>query len=116
MEIAKQIVRSKNKITLGFPQIGTTQCQGKLSDFLGFGFSYVEQTDHYVSHVLVSPGMAKRLVKEIDSFYFTADTDYTGMLWTAQVLVTDKVGNSNIVFSNEDQSVVLNLNTNNMEE
>lgn len=121
MEIVKQIVRSKNKITLGFPQAGTTQFlaefdSGKFSDFLSFGFSYVEQSDHFVSHVLVSPGIAKKLVREIDSFYFTVGKPYIGVLWTAKVIVTDKIGDSGIFFSNENQLVVLNLNTNNIEE
>lgn len=120
MEIVKQIVRSKNKITLEFPQVGTIQFLSefdpvKFSDFLSFGFSYVEQSDHCVSHILVSPGTAKKLVRELDAFYFSVGKPYIGMLWTARVLVTDKIGNLSITFSNEDQSVVLNLNTNNME-
>jgi hypothetical protein len=121
MEIVTQILRSRHKIIMRFPQPGTSPVlvhfgKGELSDILGFGFSYVEQSDHFVSSVLVSPGVAKKLVNEIDSFYFTVDTPYIGMLWTAKIIITDKIGDSNFVFSNEDQSVVLDLYTNNMEE
>jgi hypothetical protein len=59
--------------------------------------------------------MAKRIVREIDAFFFTAETFHAGMLWTAQMIVTDRVGDFNILFSNTDQSVVLTLNTNKME-
>ena len=121
MEIVRQIITSKNKITLGFPRTGNSNnliCFGKgeLSDVLSFGFSYVEQEDHFVNYLLVSPEMAKKIIREVDDFYLTSDTPYIGMLWTAQVMVTDKVNKSHIMFSNADQSVVLDLNTNNMEE
>jgi len=121
MDLIKQIVRSKNKITMRIPPDGLSPKlvrfgNGELSDLLGFGFSYVEQEDHCVSHVLVSPGIAKKIAQEIEAFYFTAETPYIGVLWTAQLLVTDRVGDFNILFSNENQSVVLDLNLNKMME
>lgn len=119
MDIVKQILWAKNKVTMTIPEQGTSNLVclgiGELSDLLSFGFSYIEQEDHCVSHVLVSPLVAKRIVQEIDAFYFTADTPYAGVLWTAQMIVTDRVRDFNIVFSNEDQSVVLDLNLNKME-
>jgi hypothetical protein len=114
----KQILRSKNKITMTIPEQGSLNLVrlgiGELSDLLSFGFSYIEHEDHCVSHVLVSPLMAKRIVREIDAFYFTADTSHVGILWTAMMIVTNRVGDFNIIFSNEDQSVVLDLNPNKM--
>ena len=119
MDVVKQIVWAKNKVTMTIPEQGTSNLVhlgiGELSDLLSFGFSYIEQEDHCVSHVLVSPLMAKRIVQEIDDFYFTSDTPHVGVLWTALMIVTDRVGNFNIIFSNEDQSVVLDLNLNKME-
>jgi hypothetical protein len=121
LDIVKQIVWAKNKITMTIPEQGISNLVhmgiGELSDLLSFGFSYIEQEDHCVSYVLVSPGLAKRVVQEIEDFYFTADTTpYIGILWTAQMIVTDRVGDFNIIFSNEDQSVVLALNLNKIME
>jgi len=118
MDVVRQIVRSENKTKLKLPQSEKPLRyfgNGELSDLLGFGFSYIEHEDHFVGYILVSPGMAKRLVKEIDSFNFTVETEYVGQLWTAQVLITDKV-KDNIVFSNSDFSVVLDLYPNKIEE
>jgi hypothetical protein len=120
-EIVYKILRSRHAVTMGFPRSGISPAlihfgKGELSDILGFGFSFIEQADHCVSYVLVSPIMAKRIACEIDAFYFTAETPHVGMLWTARVFITDKIRDSSIVFSNEDQWVVLCLNTNNMED
>ena len=119
IEVVKQILRSKNKMVMTLPPLGTSYLAylgiGELSDLLSFGFSYVEQKDHFVSHIMVSPAMAKKVIREIDAFYFTAETPCVGMIGTAQMLITDRIGDFHIFFSNKDQSVVLDLNLHKME-
>ena len=120
IEIVKQIFRS-NKIVLDFPYTKKLERPsyfgpGELSDILSFGFSYVEHEDHCVEYLLVSPRMAKRIIQGIDAITLTIDTDYLGFLWTAHVILTDKIDDNTIVFSNKDYSVVLNLNLNKIVE
>jgi len=120
MEIVKNILRSKKKVVMDFPQSGAVGPAyfglGELSDILSFGFSFVEHEDHCVEYLLVSPGTAKKIIQGIGFFQLTVDTDYLGVLWTAQVCLTDKIDNDRIIFSNKDLSVVLDLNLNKMEE
>lgn len=89
---------------------------GELSDILSFGFSFVEHEDHCVEYLLVSPGIAKKIIQDIGFFQLTVETEYLGILWTSQVYLTDKISNDRIIFSNKDLSVVLDLNLHKMEE
>ena len=114
-EIVKQILRAPTKAVWNFPQSQAVDRpllfgDSKLSDILSFGFSYVEHEDHCVEYLLITPLFAKRVIKEIDSFRLTVDTEYLGMLWTAQVVLTDKILDNTVVFSNRDFPVVLSLN------
>ena len=120
-EVIKQILRLPNKISIKFPYSNLTKHpsyfgDSELADILSFGFSYVEHEDHCVEYLLVSPITAKRVIKEIESFNLTVDTDCLGLLWTAQVLLTDKIKDDQIFFANRDLSVILDLNTNKMED
>lgn len=120
LEVIKEILRSSNRVTLNFPYAKTGKIapyfgDSELSDILSFGFSYVEHEDHCVECLLVTPKIAKKICSEIDTFDLTVDTDFLGYLWTARVLVTDKIPEDLIVFANKDNSVVLYLNTNKME-
>ncbi len=121
-EIVKQILRAPNKISMRFPyKTGLVNLlpyfgKSELSDILSFGFSYIEHEDHCAEFLLVSPKTAKRIAKEIDAFEFMIDADCLGILWTARVILTDRVKDYRIVFSNKDMSVVLDLNINKMEE
>lgn len=115
-EPIRHILTSKAKIALRFPYTNKFNNSyfgdGELSDILSFGFSYVEQNDHCVEYILITPKMAKRIIKEIDAFNLTVNLGIFGMLWTAHVVLTDKIDNNIIVFSNADSSIVLCLDTN----
>jgi hypothetical protein len=120
IEIVKQILRS-NKIVLNFPYAKKAERPsyfgpGELSDLLSFGFSFVEHEDHCVEYILVSPTMAKRIIQEIEEITLTIETNYLGFLWTAHVILTDKINDDRIIFANKDYSVVLDLNTRTTQE
>ena len=120
-ETIKEILRVPNKVVLNFPYSKPTSIlpyfgNSELSDILSFGFSFVEHEDHCVEYLIVRPYIAKRIIKEIDTFHLLVDEDHFGLLWTAKVLLTDKIPEGRIVFANRDNSVVLDLNINKMED
>lgn len=117
-ELIKKILRSKNRVLIKFPYAENTPSyfgNGELSDMLSFGFSYVENEDFCVEYIIVGTEMAKRIVKEINDVILVTH-NYLGTLWTSKIILTDKVGRENIVFSNKDYSVVLDLNINKIME
>jgi hypothetical protein len=113
-----EILSAPDKFKLNFPygeKSNNYFGDSEVSDILSFGFSFVEQHDHFVDYILVNPDMARRIIREIDDFQITAETEYLGQLWTARIFVTNRVGNS-VLFSNKECFTVLELNLNKMEE
>lgn len=120
LETVKEILRAPGRVVLNFPYTKTKSTlpyfgDSELSDILSFGFSFVEHEDHCVEYLLVSPYTAKRIIKEIDALNLLVDEDFFGFLWTAKVVLTDKISDNRVVFANRDNSVVLDLNINKME-
>jgi len=104
MSTARDIIYSKARVSLPFS--GTT-----LKDAITFGFSYIESEDHIVEYVVANPVMLKRIFGEIRDSALIVDGDAIGRLWTAKLLVSDKLADSQILFSNNTFSAVINLYT-----
>lgn len=120
MGLAREILNSKNKVLIKFPytakNIPSYFGTGELSDIMSFGFSFVEHADHCVEYILASPVMALKIIREIDAFVLTAGSEHIGELWTAELFVTNRIKDDSIIFSNNDKSVVLDLNLNKIKE
>ena len=100
------IIHSDYKVSMDFPG------QGNLYDVLSFGFSYVESEDHIVDYVVANSHTAKRIFSEIsDSEVGFSPDGGIGRLWTAKLMLSNKLKDRHIVFSNSTLTVVLNLNT-----
>jgi hypothetical protein len=52
----------------------------------------------------------------VDSTEIIGDEEYFIKIWTAKLLVTNKIPDTEVFFSNTDFSVVLELDLNKMEE
>jgi len=101
-DTVKDIINSKAKIKM--PLTGAS-----LVDYLNFGISYIEQQDHIVEYIAAGPDMLKRIFSETDAVIKPTDR-YVGELWTAKLLYTEKLRSDQLLFSNSEFSVVLDLN------
>jgi hypothetical protein len=103
-DTATDIVYSKARVSLPFK--GRT-----LKDALSFGFSYIESEDHVVEYIVANSSVLKKILGEVPDSKLKIEGDYIGELWTAKLLICDRLMNSQILFSNNTFSVVINLNT-----
>ena len=107
---ATDFIYSKARVSLPFK--GTT-----LKDALAFGFSYIESEDHVVEYIVANSNVLKKIFGEVPDSKLKVEGDSIGGLWTAKLLVYDRLRDSQILFSNNTFSVVINLDTNpNVEE
>lgn len=106
---ATDIIYSKAKVSLPFK--GVT-----LKDALDFGFSYIESEDHVVEYVVANSNILKKIFGEVHDSKLKVEGDSIGQLWTAKLLISDKLGDSQLLFSNNTFSVVINLYTDPDEE
>lgn len=104
-EIVFEILQSSARVNTDFPG------QGDLNDMLNFGFSYVEHKDNYVSHIVTNPKMMKQIIATVSEATIDPRGQSIGRLWTADLIVSHKIKRNHIVFSNIDQTAVLDLNT-----
>ena len=81
-----------------------------LRDALNLGFSYIEQHDHVVHYIIGNGKIMKKIMAEIPESVLDPDDDQIGELWTAKLLLFNKLPSSQIVFSNTNSSMILNLN------
>jgi len=102
---ATDIIYSKARISLPFK--GQT-----LKDALVFGFSYIESEDHVVQYIVANPNVLKKIFGEVPDSKLKIEGDSIGELWTAKLLVHDRLSDSQVLFSNNTFSVVLNIYTN----
>ena len=105
MSTAAEIFYSKAKIEIDFK--GTT-----ISDALNFGFSYIESEDHVVEYVVANPRVIKQIFAEMPDSSIKLEYGSIGNLWTAKLLLSDKLSDTQILFSNNTFSAVINLNLN----
>jgi len=83
-----------------------------LYDALCFGFSYIESEDHFVNYVVTNGKLMKKILATVSDATIDPTSNSIGELWTAKLLVSNKISEKRIVFSNERFSAVINLNTN----
>lgn len=96
------LLYSKSKIRIPF--------KGEsLKDALSFGFSYLESEDHMVHFIAAGPRMMKRIFAEMPDSVLDPAGDSVGELWTAKLLLSRKLGDRQIIFSNEIFSAVVDL-------
>jgi hypothetical protein len=105
MNTAVEIYHSKAKVEIDFK--GST-----LRDALNFGFSYIESEDHVVEYVVANSQNIKRIFAEVSDSVINPEADSIGEIWTAKLLLSKKLNNDQILFSNNSFSVVINLNLN----
>lgn len=84
---------------------------GSVADALNFGFSYVESQDHFVEYVVANPVMMHKILREVSDARLEPDDNKIGKLWTANLVVSRKVKNDRLVFSNGGHTAVLFLDT-----
>jgi hypothetical protein len=117
-DIVRSILWSPNKIELMFPYKKIIDPysfgHGQYNDFLSFGCSFIEYKDHLVKYILAHPKVMREIIINTE-VVLSVEKSYIGRLWATDLYVTDKVKEKNIVFSNEDYSVVLDLNLNKKE-
>ena len=104
MKISDTIISSNNRVTMNFKG-------NSLYDALCFGFSYIEYEDHIVNYIVSNNKIMKDILKISDS-KLNPDFDSLGELWTAKLLLSNKLGNDRILFSNSNFSAIINLNLN----
>jgi hypothetical protein len=61
---------------------------------------------------VANPNVLKKMFGEVPDSKLKIEGDSIGELWTAKLLVYDKLADSQILFSNNTFSVVINLDTN----
>jgi hypothetical protein len=83
-----------------------------LYDALCFGFSYIESEDHVVNYIVANGNVMKKILAEVPEAILNPTQQALGELWTAKLLVSNKLNDKRIVFSNERFSAVININTN----
>jgi hypothetical protein len=103
IDLVSNIISSKSKISLDFT--GQT-----IRDALNFGFSFIESEDHVVQFVIANGNILKKIFAEIPESILDPKKDSLGDLWTANLLYSSRLRNSQIVFSNSSFSAVINLN------
>jgi hypothetical protein len=96
-------VMSSERTRMSFPG------QGTIRDFVQFGVSFVESEDHFVTYVLAHPNVMKNLLCEFQDSILDPDGEILGKLWTADLISTKKLKENQMIFSNQEMSVVLLL-------
>jgi hypothetical protein len=86
-----------------------------ISDALNFGFSYIESEDHVVEYVVANNKVIKQIFAKMPESNIKLEFGSIGELWTAKLLLSDKLSDSQILFSNNTFSAVINLNLNSEE-
>jgi hypothetical protein len=103
--LVSDIVYSKARVRVEFK--GET-----LKEALDFGFSYFDSEDHIVEYVVANAKILKRIFGEIGDSVLKPQNDSLGQLWTAKLLLSDRLNDSEIFFSNNTFSAVISLNLN----
>lgn len=97
------ILNAERAVTAVYPGVGT------LTDIINFGFAYVESQDNCVAYIVTHPRMMQRILSEVRDAVLDPSRISLGKLGTADLMVSKKIYEDKIIFSNIDQSVVLFL-------
>lgn len=82
---------------------------GTIEDVINFGFSFVESQDNYVSYVITNSAIMKIIIGFIPESILEPTKKSLGKLWTSDLVLSSKIKENRIVFSNLDYSAVLVL-------
>lgn len=104
-DVIWNVVSSKDKVRIDCPMPGVREA-------VDLGFSYMESTDHMVHYVITNGRMMKKILTEVGDTVLNPEYDCIGSLWTALLLVSNKLKDHEIIFSNSTFSTVLNVNPN----
>jgi hypothetical protein len=105
MSTVSDVVYSKAKVKVQF--------NGKtLKDAMTFGFSYFDSEDHIVEYVVANSRNLKKIFGEIPDSILRLENGALGQLWTAKLLLSDKLTDSELFFSNNTFSAVIRLDLN----
>jgi len=102
-DIATDIIYSKAKVSLDFKGSG-------LREALNFGFSYIESEDHIVEYVVANCTTMKNIFGDVPEARLYPEKESIGELWTAKLHISDHLKDTEIIFSNNTFSAVINLN------
>jgi len=80
-----------------------------LEDALSYGFSYVETEDHFVSYLVTNGRVMRNIVREMHDVEINPEDESIGILWTSKLMVSNKLKDNQIIFSNESGSMTLLL-------
>ena len=104
-EVISNIIYTKTKVSIS--------CPGKtIEDAINFGFSYIEHEDHIVQYIVANKKLMKRIFADINDSVLDPDKMAVGGLWTAKLLLSNKLLDSQIIFSNSEYSVVIDIDIN----
>lgn len=100
--IIPEIIYSKTKNVLKSP--GVT-----LEDAINFGFSYVEHKDCIVEYIVSNKRIMKRIFGEIADSKVNPEHGSIGALWTAKLLLSDRLSDKHLIFSDSQFSAVIDI-------
>lgn len=103
--VVPDIIYAKTKDCLKSP--GKT-----LPDALNFGFSYIEQQDHIVEYIVANKNVLKKIFGKMDDSVLNPEKKSLGELWTARLLLSNKLTDKQILLSNSGFSVVIDIDLN----
>jgi len=83
-----------------------------INEAMKFGFSYMESEDHIVHYIVANSNNMKKILGNVEDSKIKIEKDSIGELWTAKLLISDKLNDDHILFSNNIFSAVVNLQTN----
>lgn len=83
-----------------------------LADALNFGFSFIEQQDHIVEYIVANKKIMKKIFGEITDSIINPGYKSLGELWTAKLLLSNKLSDKQILLSNSEFSVVIDIDLN----
>lgn len=98
-----QSVLNASKTRMVFPELETMQ------DILQFGFSFVEMEDEFVAYIIAHPNTIKAILCKYPEAVLDPEGETIGKLWTADLALTKKLKENQIIFSNSRMSTVLLL-------
>lgn len=83
-----------------------------LDDALNFGFSYIEQQDHIVEYIVANNKVMKEILGKIEDSILKPEYKSIGELWTAKLLLSNKLSDRQLLLSNSEFSVVIDIDLN----
>lgn len=104
-KIVYDIIKSKARVNIDY-------WAEDMTDIMNFGFSYIEHEDHIVEYIVANNRVMKKIFSQVNDSILKPHNQYIGELWTAKLLLSDKLNDNQVLFSNNFFSAVINLDLN----